>query len=110
MDFAEAVKICLTKFVDFNGRASRSEFWWFMLFLVIANFFLSFIPVVGFIFAIVSLVPSMAAGARRLHDIDKSGWLVLIGLIPLVSLILIYFFIQPSDGSNQYGPVPVATA
>lgn len=108
MNFMESVNTCFRKFTDFNGRASRSEFWWFMLFIVIANILLTFIPFIGLLVSIALLVPCLSAGSRRLHDINKPGWMTFIGLIPLIGLVMIYFYVQPSDGSNQYGPVSVA--
>ena len=111
MDFITAVRRCLLeKYADFDGRASRPEFWWFVLFTVIVN-------VVGdvifrhWIVALVSLallVPSIAVGARRFHDINKSGWMQLLGLIPLVGwALVIYWAAQPGEpGPNPFGPPP----
>ncbi|MDR2000956.1 MAG: DUF805 domain-containing protein [Zoogloeaceae bacterium] len=98
MGFQEAVLVCLTKkYADFSGRASRPEFWWFALFQFLLIFVLGFVSsVVSFIVALALLVPSLAVGVRRLQDIGKSGWLILLALIPIVGLILIYFFVQPS--------------
>lgn len=112
MNFVTAVKTVLTeKYATFTGRARRSEYWWFVL----ANFLIGLI--VGFIditilTGIVNLlliVPSLAVGARRLHDIGKSGWWLLLALIPLVNLYLIYLFVKDSQpGENEYGPNPKA--
>jgi uncharacterized membrane protein YhaH (DUF805 family) len=111
MDFMTSVKTCLAeKYADFNGRASRPEFWWFVLFCFIVNM------VAGMIFrnwvsSIISLaivVPQLAAGARRLHDTGKTGWLQLLCLIPVLGWIaLIYLYVQPGNaGANQYGNAP----
>jgi len=97
MTFAESIRTCLTKYADFNGTASRSEFWWFILFLVIVTVVLNAVsPVVGGIFGLAMLLPQLAAGARRLHDTGKSGWLQLLLLIPVIgAIVLIVLWAQP---------------
>jgi uncharacterized membrane protein YhaH (DUF805 family) len=108
-DIQKAVRTCLTKYADFNGRAARPEFWWFVLAQIVVGFILNMIlPIVGGLFSLAMLVPSLAVGARRLHDIGKSGWLQLLGLIPLIGwILLIYWAAQPGDsGANQYGSPP----
>ena len=86
MGFIEAVKICLGKYAQFNGRASRSEFWFFTLFLFIylfvAGFFLGIVGASDEAFGVATLVllipvfiPGIAVAARRLHDINQSGWM-----------------------------------
>ncbi|MES2939281.1 MAG: DUF805 domain-containing protein [Pseudomonadota bacterium] len=109
MDFQQSVRTCLQKYADFNGRASRPEFWWFVLFTfgvsIIAGMIFR-----GWISQLISLalfVPSIAVGSRRLHDIGKSGWLQLLNLIPVIGwAILIYWCAQPSGPANQYGGMP----
>ena len=98
MTFAESVRTCLSKYVDFNGVASRSEFWWFFLFQIVVVVVLSFVSqLVADIAALALLLPSLAAGARRLHDTGRSGWWLLIGLIPVIgTLVLIVFWVQES--------------
>jgi len=98
MTFAESIRTCLTKYVDFNGTASRSEFWWFILFVIVVGAVLNyFIPLAGGLFGLAMILPELAAGARRLHDTGKSGWLQLLLLIPLIGLIvLIVFWVQES--------------
>lgn len=109
MPFQEAIRTCLAKYATFTGRASRSEFWWFALFQVLAVLVASVIyRHLGTLVMLGLLVPSIAVGARRLHDIGKSGWFLLIGFIPFVGhLILLYFFVQPSATSNAYGNAEV---
>ena len=101
------------KYADFSGRAHRTEFWMFTLFNIIIAVVVLIIDMFitgGLIYALywlAVLVPSIALGARRLHDTDKSGWMLLLGLIPLVGLVLIYFFVIDSQpGPNKYGPNP----
>ena len=112
MSFIEAVKSCFSNYVGFSGRASRSEFWWFMLFYVICAVVGGFLgDVAGGIVGLILLLPTLAVQVRRLHDIGKSGWWVLIGLIPLIGqIVLIYFSVQPSGGANEYGSGPAAAA
>ena len=113
MDFVESVKTCLQKkYAEFEGRATRSEFWWFALFSIIVNFVLGAIlpSIIGALVSLALLVPSLAVGSRRLHDIGKSGWLQLLWLIPLVGwAILIYWAVQPSGPANEYGGMMVGS-
>ncbi len=120
MDFQTAIRTVLKdKYATFSGRAARSEYWWFALFSVIASSILTVIDtaifgsdfgVLGPIFSLAVLVPSIAVGVRRLHDLGRSGWWLLIILIPLIGfLILLYFFVQKgTDGPNEHGPDPLA--
>ena len=98
MTFQESIQVCFKKYADFTGRASRSEYWWFMLFLflVIAGTSM-FSEVVSGLFSLAVLVPSLAAGARRLHDTNRSGWLQLLWIVPLIGwIIVIVFLVQES--------------
>lgn len=115
MDFVTATKTCLSKYADFSGRARRSEYWWFYLASVlillvglIIDLILGTYPLFYFLLALGLLVPSLAAGIRRFHDIGKPGVYILLGLIPFAGvIILIVFFVQDSvPGSNEYGPNP----
>lgn len=75
MDFQESVKTCFTKYADFNGRASRPEFWWFYLFTIICTVVLGAISnIISTLFSFAIVLPTFAVTARRLHDINKSGW------------------------------------
>ena len=103
MGFLEAVKTCFGKYATFSGRARRSEYWWFAL----LSFTLSFIPVVNMIYGLAALIPGIAVCVRHLHDTGRSGWWLLLALVPIVNLILIYFYICDSQpGANQYGENP----
>lgn len=121
MSFADAVRTCLSKYADFSGRGRRSEYWWFFLFNVLVSIVASIVDsilgtdfdtgsgLVGGLASLALLLPSLAAGARRLHDTSRSGWWLLIGLVPLVGwIVLIVFFVQDSHGDNQHGPNPKA--
>jgi uncharacterized membrane protein YhaH (DUF805 family) len=108
-EIQKSVKTCLSKYADFNGRAARPEFWWFVLAQFVVGLILNMVlPLLGGLFSLAMLVPSLAVGSRRLHDIGKSGWLQLLALIPIVGwIILIYWAAQPGDpAANQYGPPP----
>jgi len=121
MTFPDAVKVCLSKYADFSGRARRSELWYFVLWTFLASIVASILDVIlgtrwgsgsGLIETVCSLallLPSLAVGARRLHDISRSGWWLLFGLVPCAGLIvLVVFFVLDSHPDNQYGPSPKA--
>lgn len=109
MDFLTAIKTCFSKYADFNGRARRSEFWFWYLFNVIIGV-ISWIPIIGWIISIALIIPSWAVGARRLHDTGRSGWWQLLCLLPIVgAIILIIWWCQDSHaGENEYGANPKA--
>lgn len=104
MDFGEAIKVCFNKFANFEGRARRSEYWWFILFVNLVSM------VTCGIASIVFLVPVIAVTARRLHDIGRSGWWQLISFVPLAGaiLLLIWTVQDSTPGNNEYGPNPKA--
>jgi uncharacterized membrane protein YhaH (DUF805 family) len=114
MPFPDAVRSVLTQYATFTGRARRSEYWWFGLFNLGLALIASVIDAViglGLFQWVVTLglfLPSLAVGVRRLHDTNRSGWWLLIGLVPLVGfIVLIVFFCTDSErGPNKYGPSP----
>ncbi|MEM6410535.1 MAG: DUF805 domain-containing protein [Pseudomonadota bacterium] len=121
ISFADASVLFWKRAFDFQGRSSRAEYWWAYLMLIIIyvaaiaiGTILSSIPIVGAIFGIAILIfylaiiiPSIAVGIRRLHDTDKTGWWLLLSLIPLVGLVLLFFFCQRgTEGPNTYGEDP----
>ena len=100
---------------NFDGRAARTEFWMFVLINFVVSLILSALGQKISIFGILSilyslfvLIPAIAVGVRRLHDIGKSGWWYLIVFVPFLgALVLLYFFILDSqEGENEYGPNP----
>jgi uncharacterized membrane protein YhaH (DUF805 family) len=109
MTFSESIRVCFSKYATFTGRASRPEFWWFVLFLVLASAACGVVSdKLSAVFTIATLVPAMAVGARRLHDVDKSGWMQLIGLIPIVGWILVIVWCaQAGKEPNRFGPAGV---
>lgn len=111
MDFGHAIKTCINKYATFSGRAGRPEFWWFFLFQVIVLAVASMLGETVYVLSTLALLlPALAVGARRLHDVRKSAWFLLLGFIPVIGfLILLYWCAQPSDPqANEYGPLPGA--
>lgn len=111
MDFSESVKYCFNNFINPQGRASRSEFWWFVLFTFICNFVLGVLSIgsLSILFSIVVFLPSLMVTIRRHHDGNRSGWWTLLIFIPLIGLLVhIFWFVQPgTDGPNEYGDDPL---
>ena len=110
----------LRKYAVFDGRARRTEFWLFFLFNCIIGLVLSSIEAIvgiasiagasifGSLYMLAVFIPYLAVGVRRLHDTGRSGWWMLIYIVPLIgAIVLLVFFVQDSqDGDNQYGPNP----
>jgi len=119
MTFTESIRTCFSKYVTFSGRATRSEFWWWTLFVVLASFVLSLIdasilkaPDIGALYAIFSLatfLPGISVMVRRLHDVNKSGWWFWIALIPVLGIILLLVWecTKGTHGSNRFGEDPL---
>ena len=117
MTFMDAVKSVFTQYTVFTGRARRSEYWYFFLFEMIVSSVLgtlysvtnlTLFSVVSGLFGLATIIPGIAVSIRRLHDIGKSGWFLLIDLIPCVGpIILIVYMAKDSEpGENLYGPNP----
>ena len=118
MNFLDAIKSCLRNYVTFSGRALRSEFWYWMLFCLILGLVTATLDRAVFpdsensplntIGALLTLLPSLAVGARRLHDIDRTGWWQLISLTLIGVFLLIYWFCKAGQpGTNRFGgPAP----
>jgi uncharacterized membrane protein YhaH (DUF805 family) len=121
MNFTQAISSGFNRYADFTGRASRSEFWFWVLFTWLASLVGSVFDVAlfGYQFAAVAspisgvvslalLVPSLAVGARRLHDIDRTGWWQLLGLTGIgFILLLIWWCLRGTLGSNRFGSDPL---
>lgn len=131
MNFVDAVKSGYQNYVNFSGRSARSAFWWWVLFQIIANVVIALIfggghmttgnggmgmnyegGLVANLWSLANFLPGLAVSIRRLHDIDKSGWWILIVLIPLVGwIILIVWDCQEgTKGNNRFGPDPLGAA
>ena len=118
-----AVRKVLSNYATFTGRASRPEFWWWILAVFLATLAAQAVdailigPILGFDFgdesagqpvslllSLAIVLPALAVGARRLHDMGKSGWWLLIGFVPIVGvLVLLWFYTRPSEGPNAWG-------
>ena len=125
MNFQDAVRSGYQNYVTFSGRASRSAFWWWVLFQVVASVAIALIfggghmqmdqasmqmhyqgGLVYNLWSLANFLPALSVGIRRLHDIDKSGWWSLIALVPLVgAIVLIVWYCQKgTPGANRFGP------
>ena len=120
MGFGEAIQSGFRNYVGFNGRASRSEYWYWVLFAFLVNIAanivdrslgggMSTVGLLGGIVALALLLPNIAIGIRRLHDRDKSGWWLLLIFIPLIGaiILIIWFIIRGTPGPNRFGEDPV---
>jgi uncharacterized membrane protein YhaH (DUF805 family) len=112
----------LKKYAVFSGRSRRREYWYFVLFNIIVTIVLGWIDallgtsssyaagagLLSGIYSLAVLIPTLAVTVRRLHDIDRSGWWILIGLVPLIGAIvlLVFALLDSTPGDNQYGPNP----
>lgn len=122
MNMIEAVKAVFSKYATFEGRARRSEYWWFVLFTIIVSVVLAVLSpghgsmgggmgggLLNTLWTLGTLLPSIAVGARRLHDINRSGWWLLLNFIPVIGwIILIVFFAKRGDPMpNRFGVPPI---
>ncbi len=115
MDIRESILTCLSKYIDFNGRARRSEYWWFALAAEAVSLVLTglgrtlgIFNVLATIFSIAVFLPELAVTWRRLHDIGKKGSWFFIILVPIVGVILLIVWLAQDSqpGLNEYGPNP----
>ena len=117
MDFQTSVKTCFKKYADFSGRALRSEFWWFVLFVSLGSIVVTIIDIMilGYpievngpmylIFGVAVIIPSIAVTARRLHDVNRSGWWQLIYFTIIgILLIVVWNITEGEKKKNIYGP------
>ncbi len=133
MNFMQAVQSVYRNYVTFNGRAMRSEYWWFILFSIIVSILIAVIEaglglgqgmmtrgdgmfsvnysggIISNIWALGNFLPALAVGVRRLHDTDRSGWWLLIAFIPLIGAIvlLVFFCSRGTSGPNRFGRDPL---
>ncbi len=113
MGMPDAVRLVLTRYADFSGRARRSEYWWFALAYLLAYVVASLVdqvfgfPLLTMILLLALLVPALAVSVRRLHDTDRSGWWLLLNLIPFGGIVVLVFSCMDSQpGANRFGPSP----
>jgi uncharacterized membrane protein YhaH (DUF805 family) len=119
MTFFEAISSGFRNYVGFSGRASRSEFWYWILFTVLVSIVTSIIDLevlssssispFSSIWSLVTFLPSLAMGVRRLHDTDRSGWWWLLSFIPLIGIIVLIVFwcSEGTRGPNRFGLDPL---
>ena len=103
MGFQEAVRVCFAKYFDFEGEATRPEFWWFVLFIGVVNLALAVVSnKLSGVFSLAVLLPFLASAVRRLHDANRSGWWLLICFLPLVGLLILAFLlVQEGEGARS---------
>jgi uncharacterized membrane protein YhaH (DUF805 family) len=117
MNFGQAIASGFANYVNFSGRAVRSEYWYWVLFTILGAIVTSILDAALFsfetvsplnsVFNVITFLPSLAVLVRRLHDIDRTGWWVLIGLTGIGLILLIYWACQPgTPGPNRFGPDP----
>ena len=104
----KAIKLCFSKYADFQGRAPRAEYWWWTLFSVIINCTIGLIPILGWLISLALFLPSLAVAWRRLHDIGKGGGWFFLCLIPLIGgiILLIWYCKDGEPHPNRFGPNP----
>ena len=113
MNFSESLNTCLKKYFVFKGRASRSEYWWFQLIVSPSYFISTYLEnEISYFFlgiTLITLIPAISAGARRLHDTNRSGFFLLISLIPFIGGIILLFLLIPvgTKGKNKFGADPL---
>lgn len=121
MGFTAAIKTCFRKYVGFSGRAARSEYWYWALFILLLQivawlidmtlfgFNTTGINPIGAIASLATFLPGLAVSIRRLHDIDRVGWWVLLAFIPVIGwIVLIYWAcLRGTVGANRFGPDPL---
>jgi uncharacterized membrane protein YhaH (DUF805 family) len=115
MTFLAAIRSVFGNYVGFEGRAGRAEYWWWQLFMVLVAVLLGGVTYgldplaqpVGLV-GLLLFLPSLAVAVRRLHDIDRSGWYILVALLPVIgTLILLWWYLKPgTPGPNRFGPDP----
>ena len=123
MNFQQAVQSGFSNYAKFRGRAARSEFWWFQLFIVLGGIVAAVLDLLAnsnvlggeplaTLFYLATIIPDLAVSVRRLHDTDSSGWWLLLGLVPLIGMIvlIVWWCLEGSKGYNRFGADPLQPA
>ena len=123
MNFQQAVQSGFSNYVNFRGRACRSEFWWFQLFLLLGGIVAAVLDLftdtnllggspLATLFWLATIIPDLAVTVRRLHDTDSSGWWILLGLIPFIGIIvlIVWWCQKGTRGYNRFGADPLQPA
>lgn len=115
MNFADAVKSGFNNYVTFSGRAARSEFWFWTLFSILANLAAGIVDMVlgiglvGLVVSLALLLPGLAVSVRRLHDLDRTGWWMLLILTCIgIILLIVWDCMKGTTGPNRFGADPLA--
>jgi uncharacterized membrane protein YhaH (DUF805 family) len=122
MGFFDAIGSVFTKYATFSGRAPRSEFWWFWLLNMIVGLALDgrgiwpgtgeppHMSMLSVIWHLAVFIPTLAVSVRRLHDTDRSGWWLLLWLVPVIGwiVLLVFYVSRGTAGVNRFGPDPLA--
>ncbi|HEY4084017.1 MAG TPA: DUF805 domain-containing protein [Burkholderiaceae bacterium] len=106
MTFEQSIRTCFTKYAEFTGRATRSEFWWFFLFTCLVSAGCDMLShTLSALFSLATLLPSLAVAARRLHDTNRSAWWLLLLLVPIIGwIVLLVFYCQETAGAAPGAP------
>ena len=117
MTFTQAISSGFSNYINFTGRASRSEFWYWTLFAFLVGMACNIVDygfgsgsgLIGELWGLATFLPNLAVGARRLHDTDRSGFWLFIGLVPLIGwiVLIVWWCMKGTSGSNQYGADPL---
>ncbi len=121
MSFMDAVKCGFSNYITIQGRASRSAFWWWALFTLLGSIAMSIVDgaisgvsftgtgMLETLFSLGTLLPSITVAIRRLHDIGRTGWWLLLVFVPVVGwiVLLIFYVTRGNDGANDHGPDPL---
>ena len=113
MTFTESVSTCLKKYFVFEGRASRSEYWWFQLIVSPSYYISTFMQnELAYFFlgiTLFTLIPAISVGVRRLHDTNRSGFFLLLSFIPFIGgiILLLFLIAEGTKGKNKFGPDPL---
>jgi len=123
MNFQEAVQYGFSNYANFRGRASRSAFWWWQLFLLLGGLVAGLLDLVAnfnvfngtplaTLFWLATIIPDLAVTVRRLHNTDSSGWWLLLVLIPLIGMVvlIVWWCLEGSKGYNRFRPDPLQPA
>jgi uncharacterized membrane protein YhaH (DUF805 family) len=123
MNFQQAVQSGFSNYTNFRGRAARSEFWWWQLFIVLGGIVATLLDLFAnssalggspltTLFWLVTIIPDLAVTVRRLHDTDSSGWWILLALIPLIGMVvlIVWWCLEGSKGYNRFGADPLQPA
>jgi len=112
MNIVQAIQSGFQNYVTFSGRAQRSAYWYWVLFVGLVQIIADRLAgeTVGGLVSLVLLLPSIAVGVRRLHDLDRTGWWFLLWLVPIVGWIVLIYWgcLRGTDGPNRFGPDPLA--